>query len=106
MFEKLEDEHAEEIRSWFENTAAIQMHIILDLDNDTAFFHYNTLCCRGSFPSDFSVSISEGLCCLEETIDEAASEDEYLAAVIESKMEKKLKESATLIEPQAPQIGL
>jgi len=44
-------------------------------------------------PSDFSVCISDGMCCLVETIDKAARESNKLADIIESRMESKLEQA-------------
>ena len=110
IFERLDAEQAEEMLEDFGRTPAIQMHVTLDLDNGMARFEHNSLCYHSPQPPDFSVCISDGMRCLEETFNEAEHEGKQLSGIIESRMESKLeqavREAGQQIKPQAPDMGL
>jgi hypothetical protein len=110
IFERLDAEQAEDMLEDFGRTPAIQMHIMLDLDNGMARFEHNSLCYHNPQPPDFSVCISDGMRCLEETFNVAEHEGKQLSGIIGSKMESKLeqagREAGQQIKSQAPEMGL
>ena len=69
IFDRLDKKQAEIMLSDFGNSAAVNAHITLDIDNDRADFKYNRMCYH-SLPADFSVSIANGLHCLEQMLEE------------------------------------
>lgn len=101
IFDRLDRKQAETMLSGFGNSAAVNMHITLDIDNDRTCFEYNRQCYH-QLPADFSVSITDGLHCLEQVMEEAADRNEYLPAVIQGKMTAKLKGTAMPLEQQFP----
>ncbi len=105
LFERLPKKQAEKMLFDFGNNAAISMNITLDFDNDKAYFRYNSLCFHFSF-SDFAVSISDGLHCLDQVIKEEHCEKDILPTIIQWEMKQKLKEFAVPLEQQGPQISL
>lgn len=91
VFDEVDEEEMEALLSEFGQTATYDMHIILDIDSGTISYRHNDMC-FGDGRADFSVSISEGICCYEETANEAANEGKFLPLVIEDKMMRKLTE--------------
>ena len=99
VLERLKQQQAETMLSNFGNSAAVNMHITLDLDKDRAVFEHNGLCYH-SCPADFSIRITEGLRCMEEVVEEAENSKAYLPAIIESKMSAKIKEAILPLEQE------
>ena len=99
VFDRLDRKQAESMLADFNKSAAVNMHITLDIDNDKATLKYNRQCYH-QVPDDFLISITEGLRCLEQVAEEAESSKEYLPAVIQSKIAAKLKQTAMPLELQ------
>ena len=97
IFDRIDKKQAEIILSDFAKSAAVNMHITLDIDNDKADFEYNRLCYH-QLPADFTISITDGLHYLEQVVEENHSKNVNLPAVIQREISQKLRGLAMPLE--------
>lgn len=93
VFYPVTPDRAEQLLGAFGMISETAMLVQLELDSGMVRVEYNSFCYPEGLPCDFSIPIDEGLCCLQEVIDEATDAQAQDPRVLEALLLGKIEDS-------------